>query len=152
MQQKPKAGSGILYANSIPHPNTSKSNAPQWHWSKYLANCIPLGNITNLVVTAQYNAWCLNNGNHVTPKRGHLNWNSELIWKMRTELAFQWGLVEDEIPTLFEKLLQSIRACFLNLQSHLRGKWLMMPKSEQSGTNDQIVIRARLFFRPGPRN
>ncbi|KAH6700598.1 hypothetical protein BKA61DRAFT_705543 [Leptodontidium sp. MPI-SDFR-AT-0119] len=69
-----------------------------------------------------YNAWCLNRGDHATPKRGHLNWNSELIWKMRIELAYQWGLLEDEIPTVFETLLQSIRTSLLNLQSHLRGK------------------------------
>jgi len=47
---------------------------------------------------------------------------------MRTELAFQWGLVEDEIPTVFEKLFKSIRACLLNLQSHLRGKSLRKSK------------------------
>jgi hypothetical protein len=136
MQQKPKARSGILYANSIPIKIPLNLTQPQWHWSKYVANRISLSNITNLFVTAQYNAWCLNRGDHATAKRGHLNWNSELIWKMRTELAFQWGLVEDEIPAIFEKLLQSIRACFLNLQSHLRGKWSRKSKSQQSGTND----------------
>jgi len=36
------------------------------------------------------------------------------------ELAFQWDLVQDEIPIVFDKLLQSIRACFLNLQSHFK--------------------------------
>ncbi|KAN0095627.1 hypothetical protein V8E51_016338 [Hyaloscypha variabilis] len=79
-----------------------------WHWT-------------------QYNAWCLNHGDHATAKRGHVNWNSELIWKMRMELAFQWGLVEDEIPIVFEKLLQSIRACFLNLQSRLREQGFASP-------------------------
>ncbi|KAE9366257.1 hypothetical protein N431DRAFT_419424 [Stipitochalara longipes BDJ] len=79
-----------------------------WHWS-------------------QYNAWCLNRGDHETGKRGHVNWNAELIWKMRTELAFQWGLVEDEIPIVLEKLLQSIRTCFLNLQSHLREQGFAAP-------------------------
>ncbi|KAH6678502.1 hypothetical protein B0J14DRAFT_582898 [Halenospora varia] len=73
-----------------------------WHWS-------------------QYNAWCLKNGNHEgTLKRGHVNWNSRLIWKMRMELAYQWTLLEEEIPTVFEELLQSISICLLNLQSHLR--------------------------------
>ncbi|KAH8744019.1 hypothetical protein F5882DRAFT_455086 [Hyaloscypha sp. PMI_1271] len=91
-----------------------------WHWS-------------------QYNAWCLNNGDHSTGKRGHLNWNSELIWKMRTELAFQWGLVEDEIPTVFEKLFQSIRACFLNLQSHLRGKWRIQRYASEPNDSSYVV-------------
>ena len=129
MRQKSKAGSGILYANSIPCQNTFKTNATQWHWSKYVTNRTPVNNVTNLFVTAQYNAWCLNHGDHATAKRGHVNWNSELIWKMRMELAFQWGLVEDEIPIVFEKLLQSIKACFLNLQSRLRGKWSRKSKS-----------------------
>jgi hypothetical protein len=106
----------------FPHQNAFKSNLTQWHWSKFVANRTPLSKITDLFATGQYNAWCLNNGDHETGKRGHLNWNSELIWKMRTELAFSWGLVEDEIPIIFDKLLQSIRTCFLNLQSHLRGK------------------------------
>lgn len=82
----------------------------------------PVSSNTNLFVAAQYNAWCLNRGDHATVKRDHVNWNAELIWKMRSELAFQWGLVEDEIPIVFEKLLHSIRASFLDLQSHLRGK------------------------------
>jgi hypothetical protein len=40
---------------------------------------------------------------------------------MRTELAFQWGLVADEIPIVFEKLAESTKAHFLTLQSHLKG-------------------------------
>jgi hypothetical protein len=112
---------------------------------------ILLSNVTDLAI-AQYNAWCLNNGDHVTSKRGYLNWNSDLIWKMRTELAFQWGLLEEEITTVFEELLQSIRICFLGLQSHLRGKWLTAPKSEESGTNDQIMISSRLCCRLSRRN
>ncbi|KAH8812284.1 hypothetical protein F5884DRAFT_784973 [Xylogone sp. PMI_703] len=80
----------------------------RWHWS-------------------QYQAWCLNRGDHATAKRGHLNWNAELIWKMRTELEFQWGLVDDEIPAVFEKLSQSIQACFVKLQSHLREQCFAPP-------------------------
>ncbi|KAH8649442.1 hypothetical protein BGZ60DRAFT_534676 [Tricladium varicosporioides] len=74
-----------------------------WHWS-------------------QYNAWCLNNGDHITPKRGHVNWNSNLIWKMRMELEYQWELLEDEIPKVFEKLLQTINIRLLKIQSHLKDK------------------------------
>jgi hypothetical protein len=38
-------------------------------------------------------------------------------------------LVEDEIPIVFKKLLQSIKASFLNLQLRLRGKWSSKSKS-----------------------
>ncbi|KAF2104448.1 hypothetical protein NA57DRAFT_70653 [Rhizodiscina lignyota] len=61
-----------------------------WHWT-------------------QYNAWCLHNGHHYTEKRGDVNWNNELIWKMRTELAFQWDMVEEEIPQLFNDVGDIVR-------------------------------------------
>jgi hypothetical protein len=50
-QLKSKAGSGILYANSVPYRNAFKVNATQWHWSKYVANRTPLSNVTDLVVS-----------------------------------------------------------------------------------------------------
>jgi hypothetical protein len=75
-----------------------------------------------ILLLAQYNAWCLNNGDHETAKRGHVNWNSGLIWKMRMELAYQWGLLVDEIPTVFRTLLESIKIRLIDLQSHLKGK------------------------------
>ncbi|CEI60224.1 unnamed protein product [Fusarium venenatum] len=50
---------------------------------------------------SQYNAWCLRNGDHQTPKRGHENWNAKIIWKMRMELEGQWDLVEEEVPEAF---------------------------------------------------
>jgi hypothetical protein len=84
---------------------------------------------------AQYNAWCLNNGDHETPKRSYVNWNAELIWKMRTELAYQWDLLEDEIPIVFEKLLQSIKRPLLNLKSFIRGKSGKAPQNLEGITN-----------------
>jgi hypothetical protein len=77
---------------------------------------------TDTVLIGQYNAWCLRNGDHYTEKRGAVNWNSELIWKMRMELEFQWGLLEDEIPVVLDGLLESIKACLLELTTHLQGK------------------------------
>jgi len=65
---------------------------------------------------AQYNAWCLNNGNHQTPKRGHEDWNRQIIWKMRSDLAFQWGLVEDEVTDVFSPLLVGVRTALLDLK------------------------------------
>jgi len=51
-----------------------------------------------------------------------VNWNAELIWKMRMELAYQWDLLEDDIPTAFETLLQSVKGQLLALKSHLEGE------------------------------
>ncbi|RDL37034.1 Uncharacterized protein BP5553_04467 [Venustampulla echinocandica] len=80
-----------------------------WHWS-------------NVSIHSQYNAWCRKDGDHWTEKRGKVNWNADLIWKMRMEMAFQWETLEDDIPTLFETLFQSAKAPILELQSEMRGK------------------------------
>ncbi|KFZ06243.1 hypothetical protein V501_07587 [Pseudogymnoascus sp. VKM F-4519 (FW-2642)] len=61
-------------------------------------------------------------GYHYTEKRGKVNWNAELIWKMRMEMAFQWETLEEDIPTLFKDLLQSAKAPLLALQSEMREK------------------------------
>jgi hypothetical protein len=50
-----------------------------------------------------------------------VNWNADLIWKMRMEMAFQWETLEEDIPTLFKDLLQSAKAPLLALQSEMRG-------------------------------
>ena len=70
---------------------------------------------------AQYNAWCKNNGNHKTQLKGS-NWNAELIWKMKMELEYQWDLLEEDIPSMFEKLLDSIKDRLANLQDAMRGR------------------------------
>ncbi|KAF4493723.1 hypothetical protein FAGAP_10157 [Fusarium agapanthi] len=57
----------------------------------------------------QYNAWCLNNGDHQTLKRGHENWNAKIIWKMRMELESQWDLMEEEVTDVFSSLLDGVR-------------------------------------------
>ncbi|RYO92978.1 hypothetical protein DL762_001340 [Monosporascus cannonballus] len=49
-------------------------------------------------------------GDHATPSRSREDWNAKIIWKMRMELAYQWDLVEDEIPSLFESLLDTIKS------------------------------------------
>jgi hypothetical protein len=51
-----------------------------------------------------------------------VDWNAELIWKMRMELAFQWELVEDEIPDVFRNLLGVIKAPLLFLESLIQGQ------------------------------
>ncbi|KAM0490651.1 hypothetical protein ACHAP8_011340 [Fusarium lateritium] len=57
---------------------------------------------------SQYNAWCLRNGDHQTPKRGHENWNAKIIWKMRMELEGQWDLVEEEVPEAFAAIYDRV--------------------------------------------
>lgn len=78
----------------------------------------------DLASVAQYNAWCRHDGSHYTEKRGEVNWNAELIWKMRMEMAFQWDILEESIPQLFQDLLQSARAPLLALQSEMRGMFV----------------------------
>lgn len=58
---------------------------------------------------AQYNAWCKNNGTHYTENRGHVRWNMEIIWKMRTELELAWDMLQEDIPGLFDGLASSLR-------------------------------------------
>ncbi|EOO01166.1 hypothetical protein UCRPA7_3322 [Phaeoacremonium minimum UCRPA7] len=69
-----------------------------------------------LKMQGQYNSWCLNNGNHATPKREHVDWNAKVIWKMRTELEFQWDLVEEEISTLFSNHFDKIKGLLEKMQ------------------------------------
>jgi hypothetical protein len=62
------------------------------------------------------------NGRHETPRRGFVDWNAELIWKMRMELDYQWEILEDEIPDVFQKLLGVVKAPLLFLESLIQGK------------------------------
>lgn len=68
--------------------------------------------------SAQYSAWCANNGNYRTDKR-NADWNAEIIWKMRLELAFAWDLVTDEVEAVFSTLLAAIEAQFDALKDAL---------------------------------
>ncbi|KAH6682229.1 hypothetical protein F5X68DRAFT_192586 [Plectosphaerella plurivora] len=55
-----------------------------------------------------YRAWCRRNGSHQTPSRGQVNWNSDLAWKMRSELAFAWDLVFEEVASIYGRAAQSM--------------------------------------------
>lgn len=100
----------------------------QWHWSKS-RNSIKVrrkklsrAKILSTRVTAQYNAWCLKNGNHCTVNRGHVNWNAGLNWKMRTELAFQWEVFEDDIKETLESLVAFVKEGLRDLERYLDGE------------------------------
>ena len=67
-----------------------------------------------------------------------MNWNAELIWKMRTELAYQWDLLEDDIPTVFESLCHVVKGLLLDLKAHLEGKLL---KTLQSLLRAPLILR-----------
>lgn len=69
----------------------------------------------------QLKAWCQNGDDHMTRAR-RVNWNAELIGKMRTEMGFRWEALKQKLPTLFADLLQNIKVPLLKLQSEMRGK------------------------------
>lgn len=71
--------------------------------------------------TAQYRAWCRNNGNHQTAGRDHEDWNAKIIWKMRMELEYQWDLVEDEVPEVFSVLLDATKSLLERLKMTIQG-------------------------------
>lgn len=55
-----------------------------------------------------------------------MSWNGELIWKMRSELGFQWDMFEEEIPTIFEGLLQRLEERLKEVESYLDSQlWSM---------------------------
>ncbi|KAK3306258.1 uncharacterized protein B0T15DRAFT_396538 [Chaetomium strumarium] len=64
------------------------------------------------VWSTQYDAWCRNNGYHCTPKRGRVDWNAKIIWKLRAELDFQWDIVQEEIRSVFDELLATVSEQF----------------------------------------
>jgi len=64
----------------------------------------------------QYRSWCMHEGDNSTSKRKHVNWNSELLWKMRMELAYQWDMLEDEVQVVFEKLMGVVRGDLLYMK------------------------------------
>ncbi|KAJ5639534.1 uncharacterized protein N7484_007396 [Penicillium longicatenatum] len=67
----------------------------------------------------QYKTWCHKNGKARTLGGQLIDWNSELIWKMRMELDLQWDLFEEEIPLMFEKLGSSTLKWLQCLKVHL---------------------------------
>ncbi|KAG9255485.1 uncharacterized protein F5Z01DRAFT_56619 [Emericellopsis atlantica] len=75
-----------------------------WHWSNTPQPQVRIigANDANTIDLAQYNAWCLRNGNHCTLKREATDWNAQIIWKMRMELNFQWDLVMEEVAAVFK--------------------------------------------------
>ena len=82
--------------------------------------------LTFCLFTVQYNVWCMNNGNYHTFKLGSVNWNKDLIWKMRTELEYQWDLLEETIQTSFEELLGSVKDQFRKVESLLESMLIGM--------------------------
>lgn len=92
----------------------------QWHWT-------------------QYNAWCRNNGHHYTEKRGDVNWNKEIIWKMRTELALQWEMVEEEMPKMFKSVEEAVDESFGEIQATMRSLGAVPTLSESVSSRFQDI-------------
>lgn len=76
---------------------------------------------TDCGALAQYNAWCHRNGCHSTLNRPHQDWNADIIWKMRTELAWQWDILVDDVPDAFQHLLHKVDRLVASLQEVLAG-------------------------------
>ncbi|CAG9981490.1 unnamed protein product [Clonostachys byssicola] len=72
-----------------------------WHWS-------------------QFNAWCLHDGNHETDGRGREDWNAKIIWKMRSELEYQWELLEQERSEVFSTLLGTVSTLLVSLKGTIQ--------------------------------
>ena len=69
----------------------------------------------------QYNAWCLKDGNHSTPKRNAQDWNATIIWMMKAELDCPWNIVQEDIPDQFSALSGSIREILEDLKREIIG-------------------------------
>ncbi|KIH92852.1 hypothetical protein SPBR_02337 [Sporothrix brasiliensis 5110] len=63
-----------------------------------------------------YNSWCLHDGDWSTPKKPHVNWNAELIWKMRTELELQWDIFEEQTHDEFKAVHENLGASLVELK------------------------------------
>lgn len=46
----------------------------------------------------------MHSGLHATANLDRVDWNAEIIWKMRLELEHPWELVIDEISVIFASL------------------------------------------------
>ena len=76
--------------------------------------------LTTLAEGVESESWCRNDGDYETEHRRE-NWNARIIWKMRTDLAFQWDLVEEDIPELYGALTESVRTALADLKDTILG-------------------------------
>jgi hypothetical protein len=67
----------------------------------------------------EHSQFCLNYGKGTRISGKYVNWNSEIIWKMRTELDFQWDLLEEEIPKVLTALQALSITTFRSLKLQL---------------------------------
>lgn len=106
---------------SHPHSVTQLTRT-QWHFCR-CSECSPDHGARAFPLTsvAQYKAWCANDGHHCTAKRGRQDWNAKIIWKMRSELAFQWDVVEEDIPELFSGLCAEVEAALADMKAAILG-------------------------------
>lgn len=70
----------------------------------------------------KYRTCCLNRGRHIPCMGKYVDWNSELIWKMRAESDFQWDGFEDELRAMIRELCASIRYRFGASKFHFGAK------------------------------
>ncbi|KAK7224376.1 hypothetical protein V2G26_012379 [Clonostachys chloroleuca] len=110
---------------------------------------------------SQFNAWCLHDGNHETDGREREDWNAKIIWKMRSELEYQWEVLEQERSEVFSTLLGTVSTLLVSLKgtiqslasvrvqnlladgiySHIRGLEYALSLSEEKFGRDIGLIR-----------
>ena len=54
---------------------------------------------------------------------------------MKIELEYQWDLLEEEVSTIFEELLQSIKDELLGLKSLMNGNMIILKDTLPTNTN-----------------
>ncbi|KAL9618670.1 MAG: hypothetical protein Q9160_006637 [Pyrenula sp. 1 TL-2023] len=113
--------------------NGVSTQAPSPNTSKKLISC------------TQYNAWCRNYGDWRTRTLGPVNWNKELMQRMRTELRPQWMLLHTYIAGMFKDLSKDIEAEFLQLKSAIKACEL---PSELSDGVDRRIEHIRYTMGP----
>ena len=50
---------------------------------------------------------------------GSTNWNAKIIWKMRSEIEYQWDLIEDVTQSLFAQFERDISVHFVKLKEFI---------------------------------
>lgn len=93
----------------------STNTCTQWHHSTSHESASQSFD-ANAQGQVQTSAWCHNNGFHYTKLRGNVDWNAQIVWKMRTELEFQWDILEEEIGSIFTQLLATAKEQFRQLK------------------------------------
>jgi Dynamin family len=69
-----------------------------------------------------YNAWCQKSGEYKTKTRGYVNWNQDIIWKLRTEVGPSLDDFKGEVLDIFDKgINDAIKQAFNDINLWAKG-------------------------------